>query len=65
MHAARHVASLKWPCIRVRRAALTDIAVLAAIDQDASTLFEGAGLYLDLPPDHEYMLAAIAGFDVC
>jgi GNAT superfamily N-acetyltransferase len=34
-----------------------DLAVLGDIDADAGTLFEQAGLYLDLPDDHEFPLA--------
>ena len=40
--------------VAIRPASVTEIDTLCEIDNDASTLFERAGLYLDLPGDHEF-----------
>jgi GNAT superfamily N-acetyltransferase len=42
--------------IRMRRGSPRDIDILAAIDLDAGALFERAGLYLDLSPEHEFSI---------
>ena len=34
-----------------------DLATLGEIDADAGALFEQAGLFLDLPENHEFPLA--------
>ena len=41
----------------IRTATVADIETLSAVDSDASTLFEDAGLHLDLAPDHELAVA--------
>jgi GNAT superfamily N-acetyltransferase len=38
-------------------ASVAEIGTLCEIDADASTLFVEAGLDLDLPPDHEFLVA--------
>jgi GNAT superfamily N-acetyltransferase len=40
--------------ITIRSALVTEIDTLCAIDNDASVLFEQAGLHLDLPSGHEF-----------
>jgi hypothetical protein len=43
--------------ITTRTGSPSDIDILSEIDRDASVLFERAGLYLELPPDHEFSVA--------
>jgi len=43
--------------ISIRGASIEEIDVLCDIDRDASVLFEQAGLYLELPADHEFCVA--------
>jgi GNAT superfamily N-acetyltransferase len=43
--------------IAIRTASVSEIDTLCAIDLDASTLFERAGLHLELPSDHEFAIA--------
>ncbi len=42
-----------------------DLATLGSIDQDAGTLFEDAGLFLDLPEDHEFPSAERRRWQEC
>ena len=44
------------PALRLRAAVHDDLATFQAIDTDAAMLFEQAGLFLDLPDDHEFAL---------
>ncbi len=43
--------------IDFRRGELADLDLLLSVDQDASVLFEQAGLFLDLPPTHEFSVS--------
>lgn len=43
--------------VTLRVGELGDLATLGDIDADASTLFEDAGMFLDLPEDHEFPAA--------
>jgi GNAT superfamily N-acetyltransferase len=45
------------PDIAIRTASVAEIDTLCAIDLDAATLFERAGLHLELPSDHEFAVA--------
>jgi GNAT superfamily N-acetyltransferase len=42
---------------RLRSGTTADLDALLRIDQDASVLFEHAGLFLDLPPMHEFAVS--------
>jgi GNAT superfamily N-acetyltransferase len=42
------------PGLVLRTATAQDLAACREIDDDAGTLFESAGLFLDLPDDHEF-----------
>jgi len=42
---------------RLRAGTPADLDTLLRIDQDASVLFERAGLFLDLPPTHEFTVS--------
>jgi GNAT superfamily N-acetyltransferase len=53
----RGAQSLELPGVRIRKAAITEIDTLAAIDLDAGVLFERAGLFIDFPADHEFVVA--------
>ena len=49
----------------LRNGVASDLATLAAIDDDAGTLFEEAGLFLDLPDDHEFPAAERRRWQEC
>lgn len=51
--------------VSLRRGTVDDLATLVDIDNDASTLFEDAGLFLDLPENHEFPAAERRGWQEC
>ena len=48
---------MRVPGIDFRTGIPADLAALREVDDDASLLFERAGLELDLPKDHEFVVA--------
>lgn len=51
--------------MRFRRGTGTDLETLLRIDQDASVLFEQAGMFLDLPPTHEFSVSERTRIGAC
>lgn len=51
--------------VRIRRAELPELDLLAAIDDDASALFAQAGIDVEFPPGHEFLRHERSRWRVC
>jgi len=58
-----HAAALSR--VRIRTADPSEIDLLAAIDDDATTLFAEAGLDVDFAPDHEFVIHERRSWRAC